>query len=82
MLEYDVGFDDEGKVAALKIRGYFLCGAEMNLGFNDMAVLAMAVDQVHTDHSHCGHARWRLSVRACCSQTLEVAELPYSSALA
>ena len=47
MLEYDVGFDDKGKVAALKIRGYFLCGAEMNLGFNDMAVLTMAADQVH-----------------------------------
>ena len=53
MLEYDVGFDDEGKVTALKIRGYFLCGAEMNLGFNDMAVLAMAVDQVHMAFTIC-----------------------------
>ena len=46
MVEYDVGFDDEGKVAALKIRGYFLCGAEMNLGYTDMVILAMGVDQV------------------------------------
>ena len=46
MIEYDVGFNDEGKVAALKIRGYFLCGAEMNLGFNDMVILASGVDQV------------------------------------
>ena len=64
MLEYDVGFDDEGKVAALKIRGYFLCGAEMNLGFNDMAVLAMAADQVHRAlilHSHALDVCSRLS---------------------
>ncbi len=32
MVEYDVGFDSEGKISALKIRGYFLCGADMDLG--------------------------------------------------
>ena len=32
MVEYDVGFDSEGKLSALRIRGYFLCGADMDLG--------------------------------------------------
>ena len=31
MVEYDVGFDAEGRVSALKVRGYFLCGADMDL---------------------------------------------------
>ena len=46
MVEYDVGFDKSGKVTALKVRGYFLCGAHMDLGFNDMMVLQTGVDQV------------------------------------
>lgn len=45
-----MGFDDEGNVAALKIRGYFLCGADMDLGFNDMLVLSVGADQVLTLH--------------------------------
>ncbi len=45
MIEYDIGFDSEGKVHALKVRGYFLCGAHMDLGFNDMLVLQSGVDQ-------------------------------------
>ena len=26
-----MGFDEKGKISALKIRGYFLCGADMDL---------------------------------------------------
>ena len=39
MVEYDVGFKASGEITALKIRGYFLCGAFLDLGFNDMMVL-------------------------------------------
>jgi xanthine dehydrogenase molybdopterin-binding subunit B len=46
MVEYDAGFDGEGKVSALRVRGYFLCGASMDLGFNDMMVLQTGADQV------------------------------------
>ena len=46
MVEYDVGFKASGEIAALKIRGYFLCGAFLDLGFNDMMVLQQGVDQV------------------------------------
>lgn len=45
MIEYDIGFDGRGKVQALKVRGFFLCGAHMDLGFNDMLVLQTGVDQ-------------------------------------
>lgn len=45
MIEYDIGFDTRGKVRALRVRGYFLCGAHMDLGFNDMMVLQTGVDQ-------------------------------------
>ena len=47
MVEYDVGFKPSGEINALKIRGYFLCGAFLDLGFNDMMVLQQGVDQVH-----------------------------------
>ena len=40
MVEYDVGFLPNGKITALKIHGYFLCGAFLDLGFNDMMVPA------------------------------------------
>jgi hypothetical protein len=46
MVEYDVGLLPNGKITALKIRGYFLCGAFLDLGFNDMMVLQQGVDQV------------------------------------
>jgi hypothetical protein len=46
MIAYDVGFDVHGKVSVLKVRGFFLCGAHMDLGFNDMMVLQMGIDQV------------------------------------
>lgn len=46
LIEYDLGFDERGKVQALKVRGYFLCGAHMDLGFNDMLVLKTGADQV------------------------------------
>ena len=46
MVEYDVGFKASGEITALKIRGYFLCGAFLDLGFNDMMVLQQGVDQV------------------------------------
>ena len=36
MVEYDVGFKPSGEITALSIRGYFLCGAFLDLGFNDM----------------------------------------------
>lgn len=46
MVEYDVGFLPNGEISAIKIRGYFLCGAFLDLGFNDMMVLQQGVDQV------------------------------------
>ena len=45
MVEYDVGFKPSGEITGLKIRGYFLCGAFLDLGFNDMMVLQQGVDQ-------------------------------------
>jgi len=47
MVEYDVGFKPSGEINAIKIRAYFLCGAFLDLGFNDMMVLKQGVDQVH-----------------------------------
>ena len=47
MVEYDVGLKSSGEITAIKIRGYFLCGAFLDLGFNDMMVLQQGVDQVH-----------------------------------
>ncbi|BDA47143.1 Xanthine dehydrogenase/oxidase [Coccomyxa sp. Obi] len=47
LIEYDLGFDERGKVQALKVRGYFLCGAHMDLGFNDMMVLKTGADQAY-----------------------------------
>jgi hypothetical protein len=46
LVEYDVSFLPTGEITALKIRGYFLCGAFLDLGFNDMMVLQQGVDQV------------------------------------
>ena len=46
MVEYDVGLKPSGEITALKIRGYFLCGAFLDLGFNDMMVLKSGADQV------------------------------------
>ena len=48
MVEYDVGLKPSGGITALKIRGYFLCGAFLDLGFNDMMVLKQGVDQVQS----------------------------------
>ena len=41
-----MGLKPTGEITALKIRGYFLCGAFLDLGFNDMMVLQQGVDQV------------------------------------
>lgn len=50
-MEYDVGMKPTGEITALKIRGYFLCGAFLDLGFNDMMVLQQGVDQVPSSSS-------------------------------
>ncbi len=42
-----MGLKPTGEITALNIRGYFLCGAFLDLGFNDMMVLKQGVDQVH-----------------------------------
>ncbi len=42
-----MGLKPTGEIMALTIRGYFLCGAFLDLGFNDMMVLQQGVDQVH-----------------------------------
>ena len=44
-LEYDVAFDDEGRVSALAVRGWFLAGADQDLAFNDMMILQVGADQ-------------------------------------
>ncbi len=41
-----MGLKPSGEITALKIRGYFLCGAFLDLGFNDMMVLKSGADQV------------------------------------
>lgn len=46
LIDYDVGFDDDGNVTALAIRGWFLCGADLDLGNADMEVLTGGIDQV------------------------------------
>ena len=46
-LEYDVAFDDEGRVSALAVRGWFLAGADQDLAFNDMMILQVGADQVY-----------------------------------
>ena len=44
-VQYDVGFRDDGRIVALNIRGFFLVGAELDLGDNDPAVLSSGIDQ-------------------------------------
>ena len=46
LIDYDVGFDDDGNVTALAIRGWFLCGADLDLASSDMDVVTMGIDQV------------------------------------
>ena len=46
LVEYDVGFEADGNITALDIRGYFLTGAELDLGDNDPQVMAAGMDQV------------------------------------
>ena len=45
-IEYDVGFEADGNITALAIRGWFLTGAELDLGDNDPQVLPSGIDQV------------------------------------
>ena len=45
-MEYDAGFEADGNITALNIRGFFLTGAELDLGDNDPQVMAAGVDQV------------------------------------
>ncbi|KAK9795562.1 hypothetical protein WJX73_009750 [Symbiochloris irregularis] len=47
LVEYDVGFDDQGKVNALAIKGWFLCGAHVDLASADMDVMAGGMDQAY-----------------------------------
>ena len=41
-----MGFQEDGRITALSLRGFFLVGAELDLGDNDPAVLAGGIDQV------------------------------------
>ena len=45
-IEYDVGFNDEGRISALSIRGWWLAGADIDLGWNDMMIIKAGADQV------------------------------------
>lgn len=45
-LEYDVGFDNDGRISALSVRGWFLAGADLDLAWNDMMILQTGADQV------------------------------------
>ena len=45
-VEYDVGFDEEGKVSALSVRGWWLAGADLDLAWNDMMIIQTGADQV------------------------------------
>lgn len=45
-LEYDVGFDSDGRISALSVRGWFLAGADLDLAWNDMFIIQTGADQV------------------------------------
>ena len=45
-LEFDVGFDEVGKISVLSVRGWFLGGADIDLAWNDMMILQTGADQV------------------------------------
>ena len=45
-IEYDVGFDDAGQITALAVRGWFLAGAELDIGWNDLMIIRDGPDQV------------------------------------
>ena len=49
-MEYDVGFDGDGKITALAIRGWFLTGADVDLAFIDQVTLR---DKADTVRRHC-----------------------------
>ena len=65
MVEYDVAFKASGEITALKIRGYFLCGAFLDLGFNDMMVLQQGVDQVQPFNAPTVRSLYALLRRLC-----------------
>ena len=44
-LEYDVGFDGAGRLEALAVRGWFLCGAVLDLAEGDAQILQSGADQ-------------------------------------
>ena len=46
LIEYDVGFEPDGNVTALSIRGWFVTGAELDQADNDPMGLAAGADQV------------------------------------
>lgn len=45
-MEYDVGFDNEGRISALSVRGWWLAGADLDLAWNDMMIIQTGADQV------------------------------------
>ena len=45
-VEYDVGFDNEGRISALSVRGWWLAGADLDLAWNDMMIIQTGADQV------------------------------------
>ena len=45
-LKFDVGFDENGKISVLSVRGWFLGGADIDLAWNDMMILQTGADQV------------------------------------
>ena len=45
-MEYDVGFDDQGRISALSVRGWWLAGADLDLAWNDMMIIQTGADQV------------------------------------
>ena len=48
-----MGFEADGNVTALAIRGWFLTGAELDLGDNDPAVLPSGIDQARPPTTPC-----------------------------
>ena len=45
-VEYDVGFDKEGRILGLSVRGWWLAGADLDLAWNDMMIIQTGADQV------------------------------------
>ena len=45
-MEYDVGFDSDGRISALSVRGWWLAGADLDLAWNDMMIIQTGADQV------------------------------------